>query len=71
MLGILLVATMTTGSTVKAIIAAAAGLLLAAIGLDQFVGVERLPATCWNCPTAWTSSRSRWACLDSAKSSTP
>ncbi|WP_020519126.1 tripartite tricarboxylate transporter permease [Catelliglobosispora koreensis] len=41
MLGILLVATMTTGSTVKAIIAAAAGLLLAAIGLDQFVGVER------------------------------
>jgi putative tricarboxylic transport membrane protein len=41
LLGILLVATLTSGSTVKAMIAAAGGLLLAAVGLDQFVGVER------------------------------
>ena len=44
MLGILLVATLTTGSTVKAIGAAAAGLLLATVGLDKFVGVERFTA---------------------------
>jgi putative tricarboxylic transport membrane protein len=41
LLGILMVATLTTGSTLKAVIAAAAGLLLATIGLDQFVGSER------------------------------
>jgi putative tricarboxylic transport membrane protein len=44
LLGILLVATLTTGSTVKAVAAAAAGLLLATVGLDSFVGVERFTA---------------------------
>lgn len=44
LLGILMVATLTTGSTVKAVVAAGAGLLLATIGLDQFVGAERFTA---------------------------
>jgi putative tricarboxylic transport membrane protein len=41
LLGILMVATLTTGSTLKAVVAAGAGLLLATVGLDQFVGAER------------------------------
>ncbi|UYQ76992.1 tripartite tricarboxylate transporter permease [Glutamicibacter sp. JL.03c] len=41
MLGILLVATISGGSKIKAIIAAAVGLFLATMGRDGFTGVER------------------------------
>ncbi|WP_313811373.1 tripartite tricarboxylate transporter permease [Glutamicibacter sp.] len=41
MLGILLVATISGGSRIKAIIAAAVGLFLATMGRDGFTGVER------------------------------
>jgi len=41
LLGILLVATISNGSKIKAIIAAAVGLLLATVGRDPFTGTER------------------------------
>ncbi|GLZ01729.1 tripartite tricarboxylate transporter permease [Actinoplanes sp. NBRC 103695] len=41
LLGILLVATVSNGGKVKALIAAAAGLLLATVGRDDFISVER------------------------------
>jgi len=41
LLGILLVATVSSGSTVKAVVAAALGLLLATVGRDAFTGAER------------------------------
>ncbi|WP_346623384.1 tripartite tricarboxylate transporter permease [Blastococcus montanus] len=41
LLGILLVSTISSGDRVKALIAAAAGLLLATVGRDAFTGAER------------------------------
>ncbi|XVV17741.1 tripartite tricarboxylate transporter permease [Actinoplanes sp. CA-131856] len=41
LLGILLVATISPGSKLKALIAAAAGLLLATVGRDDFISAER------------------------------
>ena len=41
LLGILLVATVSNGSKLKALIAAAVGLLLATVGRDDFISVER------------------------------
>ncbi|MGY1836900.1 tripartite tricarboxylate transporter permease [Blastococcus sp. SYSU DS0510] len=41
LLGILLVSTISSGDRIKALIAAAAGLLLATVGRDSFTGAER------------------------------
>jgi putative tricarboxylic transport membrane protein len=41
LLGIMLVATISSGSKLKALIAAAVGLLLATVGRDDFISVER------------------------------
>jgi putative tricarboxylic transport membrane protein len=84
LLGILLVATVSNGGRLKALIAAAVGLLLATVGRDDFVSAERftlgnlsladgldfVPSATCPSPTASTSSRSRWACSASARSST-
>ena len=41
LLGVLLVATIGNGNTLKALIAAAVGLLLATVGSDSFTGADR------------------------------
>ena len=70
LLGILLVATISSGSKTKALIAAAFGLLLATVGRDIFTGPSASPSATWSSPTASTSCRSPWASSAWAKSST-
>ena len=70
LLGVLLVATIGNGNTVKALAAAAIGLLLATVGSDSFTGADRFTFGSLNLETASTSSSSRWASSASARSST-
>ena len=71
LLGVLLVATIGNGNTIKALVAAAVGLLLATVGSRQLH--QRQPLHLRHPPArraASTSSSSPWACSASARSST-
>ena len=70
LLGVLLVATVGNGNTIKALVAAAVGLLLATVGSDSFTSANRFTFDTLQLQTASTSSSSPWASSASARSST-